>query len=241
MKKILKKVTLTGADDSISPSDLVHLSNKYPFVEWGVLVSRSSQGEVRYPSTKWRQSLFDTWKSHTSLHLSCHICGAWMRHICDGNWSILKIFNETFDMFERLQFNFKNMIPEINEKMFFDGLDNDRLYFKQFIFQCAHFDEQLLQSAKDSEIDAVGLFDLSGGRGTLPTEWPTSNGYCGYAGGLSPINLKEQLTLIENKVDHEIWIDAETHLRSENDSRFDLNKVEDFLKISSEWVKNDLL
>ena len=36
---ILDRVTITGADDSIHVEQLAELSQAYPYVEWGILVS----------------------------------------------------------------------------------------------------------------------------------------------------------------------------------------------------------
>ena len=61
---------------------------------------------------------------------------------------------------------------------------------------------------------------------------------CGYAGGISPDNIEAQIKLIEEKVgDIQTWIDMETHVRSFNDSVFDLYKVEQCLEISKKYVK----
>ena len=83
------------------------------------------------------------------------------------------------------------------------------------------------------------LFDLSGGAGTLPKKWPQArNFYCGYAGGLSLDNLSEQLKLIEKSVgDRTIWIDVETHIRSEDNKVFDLEKAERFLEIAKPYTE----
>ena len=79
--------------------------------------------------------------------------------------------------------------------------------------------------------------------GVLPDKWPEPNGdYCGYAGGLSPDNLAEQLEKIDKAITNKdggfyaIWIDAETHLRSPDNQRFDLDKVVKFLETSEPWV-----
>ena len=34
---MLKMVTVTGADDSVKPSDLAEIAAEYPFVEFGLL------------------------------------------------------------------------------------------------------------------------------------------------------------------------------------------------------------
>ena len=44
---------MTGADDSVDPKELFRISEKYPFVEWGILFSKSATGRYRYPSKEW--------------------------------------------------------------------------------------------------------------------------------------------------------------------------------------------
>ncbi len=89
-------------------------------------------------------------------------------------------------------------------------------------------------------IQAFPLFDLSGGIGLLPKEWPEQqpNQYCGYAGGLSPDNLQKEMERISEVATGLIWIDAETLLRSENDTVFNLGKVRRFLEAAKPWVKS---
>lgn len=38
---MIKLITMTGADDSIRPQDLLPISEKFPRVEWGILLSNS--------------------------------------------------------------------------------------------------------------------------------------------------------------------------------------------------------
>lgn len=42
MKRFINKVTVTGADDSIDPGDLISIQQEYPFVEFAILLSRKS-------------------------------------------------------------------------------------------------------------------------------------------------------------------------------------------------------
>lgn len=70
----------------------------------------------------------------------------------------------------------------------------------------------------------------------MPEIWPNPIENCGYAGGLTPENVKEQLCLIKNLVGENgsIWIDAESSLRGYD--QFDLGKVEEFLINSLPFV-----
>src|SRR5438477_157589 len=83
----LNRVTITGADDSTSIQQMVDLSGEFPFAEWGILVSRRQEGSYRFPSREWMERL----AAVSGLHLSMHICGAWVRQMFVGelDWSHL--------------------------------------------------------------------------------------------------------------------------------------------------------
>lgn len=87
--------------------------------------------------------------------------------------------------------------------------------------------------------NVAALFDLSHGAGLLPAEWPSGfpGRYCGYAGGLSPVNVAAQLDRVAEVAGGPFWVDAETHLRSGDDQVFDLARVESFLAAASEWAR----
>lgn len=218
-------VTVTGADDSTSIEEMKIISNRFPFVEWGILVSDKA-GRNRFPSEEWLELLSANSKT---LALSCHVCGRWVRQICQGELD--KKLEKIWGVFPRVQLNFHSKVHEI-EINYFMALLSD-FPDKQFIFQLDNVNNDLLDMALQSGINVVALFDTSGGCGCLPEYWPQMKGYyCGYAGGLSPKNLQEELLLIEQVVDNRtIWIDAETHLRSNNDTVFDMQKVREFLAI----------
>lgn len=207
------------------------LTEEFPFVEWGILLHKSNEGKPRYPSFDWIKSLADF-----DLPLSGHICGQWVRDICAGEWTILRDHPEIWPMFKRFQLNFRNY--DINKINFVDGLKSIPHYEeKTYILQLQSFDDELLKFVQRCYINANAVFDKSGGNGVEPDYWPHApvDQYVGYAGGLSPDNLERQLNAIstcENKMP--IWIDAETHLRT--DDKFDLDKCRKFLEIASKWV-----
>lgn len=51
MKKFLTKVTVTGADDSTNIDEMFAIRDKFPFVEFGILLSErhSHAGTARFP------------------------------------------------------------------------------------------------------------------------------------------------------------------------------------------------
>lgn len=241
----LDRVTITGADESIiSLHGLAELNEEFPFVEWGILTSDSRMGSPRYPSRRWIDGLREMLLDDAALSL--HVCGKWAREILEGN-NLLP--PGIADGFQRIQLNVREDSP-CNPPVFYRAVY--AMGEKQFIFQTRGRGNTLIghlydqADLADSQVDAVSLFDTSGGKGIAPSEWPEpfymedDETYCyhGYAGGLGPHNLEQQLPLIEKaSAQTRIWVDMETHVRSENDSVFDLDKVRHCLEVCAPFVK----
>lgn len=228
----IKTVTITGADNSVDPESLVELSREFPFVEWGILLSRSREGNKRYPDKAWLEQLIDVGES---LKLSGHLCGFYVKEAIKGNDSFL--YKEVFQRLDRVQLNFKGIkgLDAQPRQGFFELL---RKWNKEIIFQMTGENEHLFHMADVRGIRVSLLFDASGGEGRSPASWPVPQKgvFCGYAGGLGPENLRIQLQKIAEAAGNaEIWIDAESGLRSGDDA-FDLEKARAFLNIAKEWV-----
>lgn len=236
---ILDRVTLTGADDSVDPRDLLALSRAFPFVEWGILYG-SSQGRPRYPSLAWIDRLrglaFDAGIARVDLNLSAHLCSKWVRDfVLEGEYTFGASHVDTF--FKRVQLNFHAHHHPANVKF----VERMRaIKGKEFIFQMDEVNDQLWSSAWQSDLPAVPLFDTSGGAGILPGAWPKPyrGVYNGYAGGLGPDNLASQLRSIAAIApgDYRVWVDMETKVRSEDDTAFDLDKCRRVLETAAPFV-----
>lgn len=238
---MIKTVTLTGADNSIRPAALAAISHIYPFVEWGILVSRRSMGRNRFPDMEWLQELAALKSTRPDLKLSCHLCGGFVDEILMGDAYFIynEIGEDIFAIFERVQINTHGVQAEFDAERMIHLMNN--CTGKEFIFQFDNANEQILEAARAGGVNCSTLFDMSHGEGVLPGRWPLplSNVKCGYAGGLSPENLKVQIELIEDKVGVlPIWIDAETHVRSDDGRFFSLEKVQHFLSIAEERMKS---
>lgn len=233
----VKKVTITGADDSVTALDMKDITERFPYVEWGILLSRSQEGSPRFPSKDWLDQLADMTQVGAQLVLSGHLCGAWVRDIIDGGDLFVKDRASITYLFKRYQLNFHAFAHWTDPASLSAGLSKFQRE-PQFIFQFDEVNNPLLQYALQEGYNAVPLFDTSGGAGVLPTEWPAFIGtYCGYAGGLSPDNLEEQMEkILEVAAGQDIWIDVETHVRSHDNAILDLEKVYRFLEISEQWV-----
>lgn len=235
---MINRVTITGADNSIRPEALLPLSEEFPFVEWAILVSSTREDNPRYPARAWVDELAALAKKH-DLKLAGHICGAWVRNlVVQKDPAVFNERPEFLEYFPRIQLNFS---PYHAAQLFLQVLQP---YNNQFIFQMGSKGiaekKALLQLGLSMGLNLAVLFDRSGGKGVLPTAWPEPIDpfYLGYAGGLGPDSLAEQLPKItEAAGDRTIWIDMESRVRSEDDQQFDLAKVRTCLEICKPWVK----
>lgn len=238
---MLRYVTVTGLDDGSDLIDILNISKKYPFVEWGVLASESYAGyKPRYPHYPVFRDLAKCKNVLPQINLSLHVCGPYLRNIIhNGNWKVFDDLNNIDNInitnsFSRIQLNLSNMIDEIQES-FFESLKKIN---QEIILQLKSVEgnEELIEKCKKNAWISV-IFDASGGKGKLPEVWPNPIENCGYAGGLTLENVEEQLYLIRDLVgnNNSIWIDAETGLRTYDE--FDLIKVEEFLIKSLPFVE----
>lgn len=228
----LTRVTISGADDGVEPSELAALSIEFPFVEWGILFSAKRAGEPRYPSAAWRVRLG---KLDAKLRLSLHLCGAVARALLAGDTDLLGAVG---DEYERIQVNgWHPGNPEFRTVPLGESYE--------FILQ-VRSEEDLQLAAR--EIDAItddalvgwpgsvsALWDCSGGRGLEPFTWPPAplGVPLGYAGGIGPDNVIDVLSAI-GPVSRDFWIDMESGVRT--DDRFDLAKVRRVLELTAPIV-----
>lgn len=220
----LKCVTITGADESVDPAWLLGLSERYPYVEWGILLSQKRSGkEPRYPGAAWIKELSDAVFKHKGVNLSLHLCGQWGREALVGEWRPPQQLFYICMQAQRIQFNVPN--PPLTKLV--ETSKQHILPVPDFAAVPANF---------------APLFDRSGGRGALPSEWPTPlpGVYCGYAGGLTPANLDASLQAILGLADdtQECWVDMESGVRGHRNGQdvFDLDKVEACLRIAERYV-----
>ena len=235
---MITKVTVTGADDSVDPSELLDLQARFPFAEFGILVSEKyslASGAVRFPSKRWLQLLIGACGG--KMNLSCHICGRWVDDLLGGTFPDFTKISDWFRYsFQRFQVNTHGVPRRIAFEALNEIVDALRVESKNVIFQIDSVNNIIPMIERLQTVEA--LFDLSHGAGVLPPAWPTpiDRVSCGYAGGLSPENVEEQIQkIISVSNGKEFWIDAETKLR--DGGNFDLDKVAAFLEKAKPWVK----
>jgi hypothetical protein len=152
------------------------------------------------------------------------------------------ILDKCRGLFRRMQLNFHGEQQDVDRDLFLERLQEYLGTDNQIIFQIdGAKGQELLDMTKPRMLGrCVPLFDLSHGAGVLPDGWPSpadTTVYTGYAGGLGPRNLDEQLGAIGNAAkETPIWIDMETGVRSWNDVSFDLGKALMCLEISKPYI-----
>ena len=65
---MLQTVTLTGADDSVNPEDLIAISKEFPFVEWGILIGSNTGAEARPVGVHTAVPLSHGCRQHNQRH-----------------------------------------------------------------------------------------------------------------------------------------------------------------------------
>ncbi len=235
----IKTVTITGADDRTNHLDLIKISERFPFVEWGILFSPKRKGESRYPTSDWAYKLNNDTKG-LNMNFSAHLCGGYTKDLVQTGLLAVDglIYLLLCDLFKRKQLNFNSSYLTICDA-FYSKIN----LYGNIIIQHNKANAQLCsriisecESIKENNIDF--LYDGSGGRGVLPNQWQgvVPNHFTGYAGGLNPDNLSDALKTINEAVgDNTIWIDTETGVRT-NDV-LDLDKVVKFLEVAEKYTK----
>ncbi len=240
----LKRVTFTGADDTTIPAELFAISRDYPFVEWGVLVSASQTGALRFPSLDWCARFADS--APAEVKVATHVCGRWVRDFAMGTPTVMGAQIALWSRTNRVQLNF-HAIPHPYDADRLAALIATTNPTKEFIFQHDRVNDGMYQAIFESPTEppnTAPLYDYSHGAGILPAGWPKNefmdndvdHAWSGYAGGLSPENVLQELPKIEAAAGGDFWIDMETRVRSDDGRLFDLVKCVDVLKQVAPFV-----
>lgn len=196
-------ITFTGIDYQTDLEDLKAISEEFP-CEWGILFSADQQGiDQRYPAHHIIEAALSA-----DLMFSAHLCGKYAYEVMETSQSQLDL-----SRFRRVQVNHTKPDP----------------------VALARFSDKIgmpvIAQWRDSRIfpryyEGVSwLYDTSGGRGTLPDQWPTnlSEQMVGYAGGINPLNVSNVIAAVKDLSPAGYWLDMETGVRTNND--LDLEKV----------------
>lgn len=235
-------LTLTGADDSVDPLELAKLSQSCPLIEWAILFSGEREGTSRYPSKEWRKEFYN---ASPHANKAAHLCGKEMLGML-VNEDVQLV--EEMKEYERIQLNFnakrmdgfllQGLIDTVGKGIYFHKTGTHTKFITQY--NEANADVTKLFDYVDKgklDIHRV-LFDASGGLGKSPDNWPAPLPFkqCGYAGGLGPDNISQELAKIAFTVGvAEVWIDMESKLRT--NEVFDLDKVREVVSAVQQYIR----
>ena len=218
----LHSITFTGLDEQLPWSRWLDMAHRYPVAEWGVLYSKQRAGQdPRYPSLAWIQGLEDRWPS--GVRRALHLCGSAVHDWIAGDPQLRALAMR----FDRLQLN-----------LVADRTDLAALRYAletgahgAVITQHHDRNRRVTEALAGLHNHAL-LFDRSGGRGQVPDGWPAPwpDRAVGYAGGLGPETILEQIRRIELVTrGRPYWLDMEQALRNALD-QFDLALVLEALR-----------
>lgn len=226
----LQYVTMTGADDATAISTLNDIAAEYPFVEFAILLLPEQMGQNRCPTMTW---IDDFKNNYEGDHKAMHLCGSALLGFINDDKTIF----EMMDGFKRIQLNLKfgDVDGKYDDEKLITQIKNNPAW--DFIIQYTDDEKRLLPSLKGIPNHAL-LFDGSAGQGVSPDQWPVPlpGHTCGYAGGLNPENIEQNLEKIAAAAPgYDTWIDMETGVRT-ND-KFDTDKIVKVLKASKTYIK----
>lgn len=217
-KQLNPRITLTGIDKRVPYNWLDEALAEYPELELGLLYTHGPEGRPRYPRASWIEHMVYEFPGRCAVHL----CGGRIR--AEAQHGTLP---EWVAQAARIQANGSYGICEVANLCL-------RYPNSEIITQHTLHGEDL--TTYPNIANHALLVDASGGRGVSPGTWhrPTTTKRVGFAGGLGPDNLAQELPRIANVSTGEYWVDMEGRLRDHNDW-FCLERAEKVLNVFREW------
>lgn len=218
--------TLTGVDSKTDLGRVAELSAAYPFLEFGVLLSRTpGDKDPRYPVFSEIERIVKTLagKARLALHVCGRAVGEFVRAPETGTvfaGQDIETLIEAGIGRVQLNFNFERSGFSLGE------LDTAIRRTQAHVIT-QHFPANSVVTAAITAPNHHVLYDASGGRGVVADGCgkPFAGKYTGYAGGIGPDNAVERVTAIQAVTGNEsVWIDMENRIRT--DGYLDLGKCE---------------
>lgn len=240
----VKTITCSGANENTSVGGLLDLLSEFPMAEAGIQISadKCRNGMPRYHWIK--QVAAEARKLAKPVQLALHINKDWVEDFCNGAVApelsefMALAYADGSRIFRRLQLNFKigrEREPDIDtvaamvaaypaHRFVFSYNPNNAVIIRELYRRGVMFDN---------------LFDSSFGEGVMPIcreGIVFEDRLQGYAGGLGPENIKNELDKINdvNLLSAIVYVDAEGHLKGE-DGSMSLDKARDFICKILQW------
>lgn len=233
----IKFVTLTGVDEQTDIEALDDLCQEYPVAEFAILYSPTKKNAARYPSFERIMQLLNTDRTYLSCSWAVHLCGQSVKQAFQNEDRVASILSMCNDLNSRVQLNF-NQDASADEMNTVKAIQYTAEMYPniQFIVQDKACNASVISKLVQHRVPVSVLCDSSGGNGIKQAVWPIpTSGVTryGYAGGLGPDNIMQELKKIAMVVPAGVqtWVDMESSLRvviGDNDI-FSVTKCESVL------------
>jgi len=250
----LRYITCSDPRENVSTDDMIRLMEIDDSVEIGVQCDEVSM-KKRAPRYEWFEELWR--KADEELDepkLALHVNGDWCTDFCNGKipqeiirWMSLCTPSLASSLIiPRIQLNIGFNLNEISPEGVAEVI-RQRGFRREFIFPLNEYTEPFIRQLHEITQDFSLLFDGSYGAGMSPEKWERPIFYDikhGYAGGLSPENVADNLAKISKAAwgwvkDNLIWIDAEGQLMKPKSRHFDVNRARAYINAALEFAKRN--
>ncbi len=248
--KELRYITCSDIRENIPEDKIIDLLHQYPKAEIGIQAHCPCMNEGM-PRNIWLNKILDESDSFCyPLNIAIHVNYDWCSAFCLGQIpeALRNILNRKHEVtglpiVKRWQLNIGDGTIIPSAKAVSEIIKS--YPYQEFIFP--YNDNPYIQDFIN-RLDKTGakfslLFDASYGAGISPDYWKApiyENHYQGYAGGLSPENVTENLKKINNVTGarKDIWIDAEGKLMKPGTRIFDLDRAKAYIMNALKWHQN---
>lgn len=225
----IQHCTLTGVDEKTDLSAIWRLSRLYSYAEFGILFTSDRTKGNRYPSRAFIQEVID-FKKKQNIPMSIHFCSESVYHLLEGNESLLEMAKE----FDRLQLNFQYSKRPFPKKQIFDLFQS---YPNPIVTQHNELNEEVTNFVHHPRHQVLIDGSLGRGKEIDSFQYLPRKQICGYAGGISSLNVSRILrSIVPIARGRAFWIDMETGLRDVN-NWFCTEECEDVLDLV-EWERS---
>jgi phosphoribosylanthranilate isomerase len=223
--------TFTGIDVRTDIEEAAALSARYPFIEFGVLLSRTPEDkDARYPAYGEIERIVSSLAGRARLAI--HVCGRAVNEFVNGAEDIEALVRAGVG---RVQLNFSLARCPFGMEELDAAISRTAAMVITQHFP-ANYPLALALTSANHQV----LFDTSGGRGVEAVSYdpPFAGKYTGYAGGMGPENVAECASrVVAVSKGQRVWIDMENRIRT--DGYLDLGKCAEVARIVAPMVVSE--